>query len=121
MNQEINILKHKYSINLVEWYHFYNKKTNKEKDATILILGDCDENLINPIAKRVKQVDVMFETKEYRENIKYAEIEKNVNFYNRYVDGSKVENYDENLKETVDKYDFVIILQLILIRIATHY
>ena len=109
MNQEINILKHKYSINLVEWYHFYNKKTSLEKDTTILILGDCDENLINPIAKRVKQLDVMFESREYRENIKYAEIEKNVNFYNRYVDGSKVENYDENLKETVVKYDFLII------------
>ena len=112
MNQELNILKHKYSINLFEWYHFLNKKTDEEKDATILILGDCDENLIISLSKRVKQIDIMFETKEYRENIEYIEIDKNINIYNRYVDGTKIENYNKNLKETISKYDFVIIPSL---------
>lgn len=105
MNADLKILKTKYAINLFEWYRFENKETKKESDSSILVLGDCDENLIVPLSKRVKQVDVILSAKEYVEPFSYVALDNNVKIYDKLINEFEFDKFDK-------KYDFILIPSL---------
>ena len=105
MNENLKILKIKYAINLFEWYHFGNKTTNEENDSSILILGDCDENIVVPLSKRVKEVDVIVSNKEYIEPFNYVALNSNVTIYDKTVSEFDFDSLNK-------KYDFVLIPSL---------
>lgn len=120
MNSELKFLQDKYAINLFSWYNFKSLETELEEDSSILIIGDCDENLVTPISERVKSVDLFVSTEKCKKELLYQVLSKNVKLLNQYVNGEKFSEYDEEvekennslIKKLKEKYDYIIIPSL---------
>ena len=107
MNNELKILQNKYAINLFEWNQFFKKDNTIEADTNILILGDCNEYLVLPLAKRVKNIDLILDSEDYKQDFSYISLPKNVNILDAYTKDLK-----EYKKKIKDKYDYILIPSL---------
>lgn len=107
MNNELKILQNKYAINLIEWNQLVKNNNFTETDTNILILGDCNEYLVLPLAKRVKNIDVVLDSEDYKQDFKYISLPENVNISDGYTNDLK-----EFVKQNKNKYDIVFIPSL---------
>lgn len=107
MNNELKILQNKYAINLIEWNWLVKNNNFTEADTNILILGDCNEYLVLPLAKRVKNIDVVLDSEDYKQDFKYISLPENVNISDNYTNDLK-----EFAKQNKNKYDIVFIPSL---------
>lgn len=102
MNDTLELLKNKYAINLFDWYHFSNGRNINENDTEVLVLGDCDENFIIPLSKRLKKIDVVLSKKEIFDALKYIIFKDNVKIYDKFIK-------DLSHKFIKKKYDYILI------------
>lgn len=103
MNQELKNLQTKYAINLFDWYDFKSKNSGIEKDVSVLIIGDVDDNFIFPFSKKVGHLSIVIETKEIERLISYQNLPNNVTVYNDFVNADVKNAW--SIKECIDKLD----------------
>ena len=102
MNETLQALKNKYAINLIDWYSFKNNLNHNESDTEVLVLGDCDENFLVPLSKRLKKIDVVVSSKDMLNALDYIVFKDNVKIKDKTIQ-------DLTIKKITKKYDYVII------------
>ena len=102
MNETLQALKNKYAINLIDWYSFKNNSNHNESDTEVLVLGDCDENFLVPLSKRLKKIDVVVSSKDMLNALGYIVFKDNVKIKDKTIQ-------DLTIKKITKKYDYVII------------
>ena len=102
MNETLQALKNKYAINLFDWHNFKTNHSQKESDTEVLVLGDCDENFLVPLSKRLKKIDVVLSSKDIQNALQYIVFKDNVSIKDKLL-------LDISPKKITKKYDYVLI------------